>query len=563
MLTCTPRSISRAHAYLHLPFTISYTLSMHVAGLATGSALHLWHAQACPLHASSHAADNTLPFSKPQAPLPGPVPHIRICSSPCPSWLLNRHPYSVNDTMFFIVTTLHFPCMYHADTCPSASHMKPQPILTNFNSSISTRPYPIRDPAAAAQQHQRRFARGLHCTATEPFTRSLRALALAASLPHLQALHIHERASPLGGMTDDFARALAAHCPGLCVLDIAFGRGGPEPLSLPRLSNTDAVRVAYTAADADAATVFNNTAPAATVSSYGMSAVGSGSVVMASGVSNNAIHSPALNNAIYQHAAALTPGTRSGQLSQDDSTSRTPAFGAGVGGTQGSSIGSVSHPIMAQRNSSSSATGGNSMRSYVARLALGARASCGTSSLADSCCCDVVAGSGSLSGGSNCHGSLSRASLPSHFGSRSSSSSSCFESTGTPAATYPKPGTKSGSSNVYSSFNIGSLDKMRGAAGRSSSCHSRGSSSVGSAGGMGMWCCSAAFAGAPSPAELFTDEGMIVLAERCARLQVRGRGAQGRAAGCYRVTKNPEFRVRRVLSLSLFDCCPPERLPLQ
>jgi hypothetical protein len=67
-----------------------------------------------------------------------------------------------------------------------------------------------------------------------PYTKGLRALALAALLPRLQHLVLDERASCIGGMTDDFARALARSSPFLEALEVHF-----ERYSLPSEHFTD------------------------------------------------------------------------------------------------------------------------------------------------------------------------------------------------------------------------------------------------------------------------------------------------------------------------------------
>jgi hypothetical protein len=62
-------------------------------------------------------------------------------------------------------------------------------------------------------QEQQRFARGLRFSQPVPFTLGLRAFSLAGLLPNLQVLSLDERTSCIGGMTDDFAAALARACP--------------------------------------------------------------------------------------------------------------------------------------------------------------------------------------------------------------------------------------------------------------------------------------------------------------------------------------------------------------
>ena len=56
-----------------------------------------------------------------------------------------------------------------------------------------------------------------------PFTSGGSAASLAQLLPRLRSLELHE-ASALGGMTDDFARALGRYCPALALLEVAFER---------------------------------------------------------------------------------------------------------------------------------------------------------------------------------------------------------------------------------------------------------------------------------------------------------------------------------------------------
>ncbi|KAG2488083.1 hypothetical protein HYH03_013386 [Edaphochlamys debaryana] len=81
----------------------------------------------------------------------------------------------------------------------------------------------------------RRFSTGLRCTQVVPYTSGPAALRLAACLPSLQHLALHEATSCLGGMTDEFATAVAQHCPLLSSLEVHFTR-----YSLPSEFFTDA-----------------------------------------------------------------------------------------------------------------------------------------------------------------------------------------------------------------------------------------------------------------------------------------------------------------------------------
>jgi hypothetical protein len=82
--------------------------------------------------------------------------------------------------------------------------------------------------AARDRERRARFDRGLRRGLPVPFTRGLRAAAVSALLgDSCVSLALDERASPLGGMTDDLARALAAHCPALRSVEVAFGRYSP------------------------------------------------------------------------------------------------------------------------------------------------------------------------------------------------------------------------------------------------------------------------------------------------------------------------------------------------
>ncbi|GLC47187.1 hypothetical protein PLESTB_001622800 [Pleodorina starrii] len=92
--------------------------------------------------------------------------------------------------------------------------------------------------AAAA----RRFSTGVRCTQVVPYTTGPAAARLAACLPNLQHLALHEATSCLGGMTDEFAAAVAAHCPLLVSLEVSFTR-----YSLPSEVFTDAGMMALAA----------------------------------------------------------------------------------------------------------------------------------------------------------------------------------------------------------------------------------------------------------------------------------------------------------------------------
>ncbi|KAG1666028.1 hypothetical protein FOA52_006902 [Chlamydomonas sp. UWO 241] len=67
-----------------------------------------------------------------------------------------------------------------------------------------------------------RFAQGVRCDMSVRYTRGLGALALATLLPNLRRLCLDERTCPLGGMTNDLARALASKCKQLTVVSVAF-----------------------------------------------------------------------------------------------------------------------------------------------------------------------------------------------------------------------------------------------------------------------------------------------------------------------------------------------------
>lgn len=78
----------------------------------------------------------------------------------------------------------------------------------------------LRTEDAAATENRKRFNAGLKITDPVPFTAGLRAHSLAALLPNLQQLSIDERTSCLGGMTNEFATAVAYNCPGLKKLEV-------------------------------------------------------------------------------------------------------------------------------------------------------------------------------------------------------------------------------------------------------------------------------------------------------------------------------------------------------
>lgn len=81
-----------------------------------------------------------------------------------------------------------------------------------------------RTRSAEQSQNRQRFDKGYKRDEPLPFTVGLRACALAGLLGHLQHLCLDERASCLGGMTNDFARALGSMCPNLRQLQIFFRR---------------------------------------------------------------------------------------------------------------------------------------------------------------------------------------------------------------------------------------------------------------------------------------------------------------------------------------------------
>ncbi|KAF6258136.1 hypothetical protein COO60DRAFT_1460810 [Scenedesmus sp. NREL 46B-D3] len=81
-----------------------------------------------------------------------------------------------------------------------------------------------RSQEARQAEGQQRFSDGYKYDQVLPHTKGLRALALAAMCPALQQLSIDERASCVGGMTNDLARALAVHCRQLSVLEVYFQR---------------------------------------------------------------------------------------------------------------------------------------------------------------------------------------------------------------------------------------------------------------------------------------------------------------------------------------------------
>lgn len=96
-----------------------------------------------------------------------------------------------------------------------------------------------RDNSAWQAQEEHRFKLGVKLQESLPYTKGLRALALAALLPQLRRLVLDERASCIGGMTDDFARALAFNSPNLEHLEVHF-----ERYSLQSESFTDAGMIA-------------------------------------------------------------------------------------------------------------------------------------------------------------------------------------------------------------------------------------------------------------------------------------------------------------------------------
>lgn len=81
-----------------------------------------------------------------------------------------------------------------------------------------------RSEEARQAERQQRFSDGYKYDQVLPHTKGLRALALAAMCPALRRLSIDERASCVGGMTNDLARALAVHCKQLTVLEVYFQR---------------------------------------------------------------------------------------------------------------------------------------------------------------------------------------------------------------------------------------------------------------------------------------------------------------------------------------------------
>jgi hypothetical protein len=83
---------------------------------------------------------------------------------------------------------------------------------------------PDRCQEARAAEGQQRFTAGYKRDEVLPHTKGLRAYALAALCPQLRHFSMDERASCLGGMTDDMARALAVHCKQLTVLEVYFQR---------------------------------------------------------------------------------------------------------------------------------------------------------------------------------------------------------------------------------------------------------------------------------------------------------------------------------------------------
>jgi hypothetical protein len=100
---------------------------------------------------------------------------------------------------------------------------------------------PARSEEARAAQGQQRFSAGYKRDEVLPHTKGLRAYALAALCPQLRHFSMDERASCIGGMTDDMARALAVHCKQLAALEVYFQR-----YSLPSELFTDEGLIALT-----------------------------------------------------------------------------------------------------------------------------------------------------------------------------------------------------------------------------------------------------------------------------------------------------------------------------
>lgn len=98
-----------------------------------------------------------------------------------------------------------------------------------------------RSQEARAAQGQQRFSAGYKHDEVLPHTKGLRAYALAALCPRLRYFSMDERASCIGGMTDDMARALAVHCKQLVGLEVYFQR-----YSLPSELFTDDGLIALT-----------------------------------------------------------------------------------------------------------------------------------------------------------------------------------------------------------------------------------------------------------------------------------------------------------------------------
>lgn len=92
----------------------------------------------------------------------------------------------------------------------------------------------FRSKEARQAEGQQRFMSGYKHGHTLPYTLGLRAHAFAAMCPNLRVLSIDERASCLGGLTNDLARALAVHCPLLSTLEVFF-----ERYSLPSAKFSD------------------------------------------------------------------------------------------------------------------------------------------------------------------------------------------------------------------------------------------------------------------------------------------------------------------------------------
>jgi hypothetical protein len=143
--------------------------------------------------------------------------------------------HSVLPASHLVMQPVH---MWHAFAPTSA----PDPAIT----SASVLPrcscmWHCRCQEARAAEGQQRFSAGYKRDEVLPHTKGLRAYALAALCPQLRHFSMDERASCLGGMTDDMARALAVHCKQLTVLEVYFQR-----YSLPSEMFTDEGLIALT-----------------------------------------------------------------------------------------------------------------------------------------------------------------------------------------------------------------------------------------------------------------------------------------------------------------------------